>query len=192
MPATCCGASRWLLMVAAVTLTLVTGVDYVVKALAVRRDGRSRTTAGQRPSWSPALPAPYGGLDLVRGADQGQVRERLREVADEPPALRVVLLGEQADVVGQLEQPLASARGRRRAGRRARRPRPARTSRPGTGARRRRARRPRTGCGSAAAARRASGPPRRPRWCRASAGRRPAMKPTSESTSSEASTSSVS
>ena len=32
-------------MVAAVGLTLVTGVDYVVKALAVRRDGRSRTTA---------------------------------------------------------------------------------------------------------------------------------------------------
>ena len=32
-------------MVAAVGLTLVTGADYVVKALAVRRDGRSRTTA---------------------------------------------------------------------------------------------------------------------------------------------------
>ena len=30
-----------LLMVAAVTVTVVTGVDYVVKALAVRRDGRA-------------------------------------------------------------------------------------------------------------------------------------------------------
>ena len=32
-----------LAMVAAVTVTLVTGADYVVKALAVRRDGRSRS-----------------------------------------------------------------------------------------------------------------------------------------------------
>ncbi len=30
-----------LLMVAAVVVTLVTGADYVVKALAVRRDGRA-------------------------------------------------------------------------------------------------------------------------------------------------------
>ena len=35
------------------------------------------------------------------GADQRQVGERLREVADHPLARRVVLLGEQADVVGQ-------------------------------------------------------------------------------------------
>ncbi len=34
-----------LTMVAAVALTVVTGADYVVKALAVRRDGRSRTAA---------------------------------------------------------------------------------------------------------------------------------------------------
>jgi CDP-diacylglycerol--glycerol-3-phosphate 3-phosphatidyltransferase len=33
------------LMVAAVTVTLVTGVDYVVKALTVRRDGRARVTS---------------------------------------------------------------------------------------------------------------------------------------------------
>jgi CDP-diacylglycerol--glycerol-3-phosphate 3-phosphatidyltransferase len=33
-----------LLMAAAVTLTVVTGVDYVVKALAVRRDGRAEVT----------------------------------------------------------------------------------------------------------------------------------------------------
>jgi hypothetical protein len=32
-------------MAAAVALTVVTGVDYVVKALAVRRDGRADATA---------------------------------------------------------------------------------------------------------------------------------------------------
>jgi CDP-diacylglycerol--glycerol-3-phosphate 3-phosphatidyltransferase len=35
-----------LLMVAAVAVTLVTGVDYVVKALAVRRDGRAEVKPG--------------------------------------------------------------------------------------------------------------------------------------------------
>jgi phosphatidylglycerophosphate synthase len=35
-----------LLMAAAVTLTVVTGVDYVVKALAVRRQGRTSTVPG--------------------------------------------------------------------------------------------------------------------------------------------------
>jgi hypothetical protein len=35
-----------LLMVAAVTVTVVTGADYVVKALAVRREGRD--TVGTR------------------------------------------------------------------------------------------------------------------------------------------------
>jgi CDP-diacylglycerol--glycerol-3-phosphate 3-phosphatidyltransferase len=34
------------LMAAAVTVTVVTGLDYVVKALAVRRDGRARAEAG--------------------------------------------------------------------------------------------------------------------------------------------------
>jgi hypothetical protein len=33
-------------MVAAVTLTVVTGLDYVVKALAVRREGRSSVGTG--------------------------------------------------------------------------------------------------------------------------------------------------
>jgi len=38
--------------------------------------------------------------------DERDVRERLREVAHLPPALRVVLLGEQADVVANGEQAL--------------------------------------------------------------------------------------
>src|SRR5690348_13455070 len=40
------------------------------------------------------------------GVDQGDVRERLREVADQPAAADVVLLGEEADVVAQREQSL--------------------------------------------------------------------------------------
>jgi len=45
-------------------------------------------------------------LDHVRGADQGQVAERLREVSDQPLQLGVVLLGVEAQVVAQPEQPL--------------------------------------------------------------------------------------
>ena len=41
-----------------------------------------------------------------RGADQGQVRERLWEVARHPRAGDVVLLAEQADVVGESQQAL--------------------------------------------------------------------------------------
>ena len=127
-----------------------------------------------------------------RRLHQREVAEGLREVADHPPVHRVVLLGEQADVVDQ-RRPAGRRAGARRRGARPRRtPRPARTSRPGTGARRRRRRRRRSACGSAAAARRAGGPPRSRRWCRASGGRRPSTKPISGSTSSEASTSSVS
>ena len=47
---------------------------------------------------------------VVRGVDQRDVRERLREVADQPLASRVVLLGEQADVVAQREQPFEERR----------------------------------------------------------------------------------
>ena len=44
--------------------------------------------------------------EVVGGVDEGDVGERLRKVADLPPRARVVLLGEQADVVAQREQPL--------------------------------------------------------------------------------------
>jgi hypothetical protein len=42
--------------------------------------------------------------------DQCEVRERLREVAELPPGDRVVLLGEEADVVAEIEQPLEESR----------------------------------------------------------------------------------
>ena len=41
-----------------------------------------------------------------RRVDEREVRERLREVAELPARSRVVLLGEQADVVAEVEQPL--------------------------------------------------------------------------------------
>ena len=44
-----CGSSRehapWALMAAAVVVTVVTGIDYVVKALRVRKDGRAAADA---------------------------------------------------------------------------------------------------------------------------------------------------
>src|SRR5712691_200411 len=44
--------------------------------------------------------------EVMRGVDERDVRERLREVADLAAAARVVLLGQQADVVAQREDPL--------------------------------------------------------------------------------------
>ena len=74
--------------------------------------------------------APIGrrsvGVGQVHGGvDQRDVRERLREVADQAPAPRVVLLGEQADVVAQRQQPLEQRVARRRV-----RPLQARSCRP--------------------------------------------------------------
>ena len=45
-------------------------------------------------------------LEPHRRVDEADVRERLREVADEPAELRVVLLGEQAELVPEREQAL--------------------------------------------------------------------------------------
>src|SRR5688500_16749594 len=45
-------------------------------------------------------------VQVERGIHQRHVGERLREVADLPPQTGIVLLGEEADVVAQREQPL--------------------------------------------------------------------------------------
>ena len=77
--------------------------------------------------------------EVHRGVDQRDVGEGLGEVAEHAPPCRVVLLGEQADVVGE----------RRPGGRRARAPRPSAPA--GTGCRRarscRRGTRPRPAAG---------------------------------------------
>src|SRR5919201_5497043 len=44
--------------------------------------------------------------DDDRGVDEREMGQRLREVAEQTAGARVVLLGEQADVVAQIEQPL--------------------------------------------------------------------------------------
>lgn len=52
------------------------------------------------------LPWPPAITQDVRSIDQRQVRERLREVAHEPRPVRVVLLGEQVDIVRDRQQRL--------------------------------------------------------------------------------------
>src|SRR3546814_647506 len=47
-----------------------------------------------------------GGVEVVRGVDERDVREGLGEVAELVAAVRVVLLGEQADVVADRQQVL--------------------------------------------------------------------------------------
>ncbi len=128
------------LMVAAVTLTVVDrsglrhqGARGPSRGPLLGRHQLAVRAGGPRAAAVTAL----GPLELVGRADQGEVRERLREVADEALRPDVVLLGEQARRRWAAPAAAASARARRRAARRARRPRPARTSRPGTGARRR-------------------------------------------------------
>src|SRR3712207_708969 len=46
------------------------------------------------------------GGEVAGGVDQPDVGERLREVAELPPGERVVLLGQQADVVADRQQVL--------------------------------------------------------------------------------------
>ena len=111
---------------------------------------RARAPGGPPRSWF-ALP------EHQRGVDQREVGERLREVAELAAGDRVVLLGQQADVVAQAEQALEELA---RLGDAARMParRPARTCRPGRRPRpaaRRPPRRPRR-AGSAGRARRAA------------------------------------
>src|SRR3954452_24100792 len=45
-----------------------------------------------------------GRQDVDRRVDEGEVRERLREVAEEALRLRVVLLGEEAQVVPECDE----------------------------------------------------------------------------------------
>src|SRR5688572_23152969 len=47
-----------------------------------------------------------GGAEVQRGVDQRNVGEGLRKVAEETPGDRIVLLGKQADVVGEAEEAL--------------------------------------------------------------------------------------
>src|SRR4029079_9563380 len=47
----------------------------------------------------------------VRGLDDADVRERLREVSDEASTLGVVLLRDEADVVAEREQPIVKRDG---------------------------------------------------------------------------------
>src|SRR5574340_537355 len=47
-----------------------------------------------------------GGRDGVRRTDEAEMAERLREVAALPPASDVVLLGQQAQVVAQADEPV--------------------------------------------------------------------------------------
>ena len=49
--------------------------------------------------------------EVVRRVDERDVRERLREVADEALCLGIVLLGQQPDVVSQAKQSLEQLTG---------------------------------------------------------------------------------
>ena len=44
--------------------------------------------------------------EIMRGVDQRDVRQRLREIAGLAAGSRIVLLGQQAEIVGQTEEPL--------------------------------------------------------------------------------------
>src|SRR6267142_1408864 len=57
------------------------------------------------------LGGPAGPRKIARGVDQADVREGLREVADEPSRVRIVLLGQEADVVADVEEALEERAG---------------------------------------------------------------------------------
>ena len=90
---------------------------------AAREHDRPDRTAGERAPERHAarLPRGLGVGDRDGGVDQREVRERLREVAEEVAGARVDLLRVEPDVVREPDRARPSARSRRRAGQRARR-----------------------------------------------------------------------
>ena len=109
-----------------------------------------------------------------RRLDQGEVRERLREVAEVPAGAGVELLGVEAERRGDAEQALHQVAGALRSPRRSRAPTRARTSRSGSSPPCPTGRRPSRRCGSGARSRPRSGRRRSPRRSCADARRRPA------------------
>ena len=85
------------------------------RADASGRSGVSASLTDAEPSLTPRLSSRLGNRH--RRYDQREVAERLREVADLPPPRHVVLLGEQAEIVGQADQPLEQRRAPHRPGR---------------------------------------------------------------------------
>ena len=139
--------------------------------------GRSRCRSAPkaisrpRPGGRSAAPRLVGPGQVDGGVDQRDVARRpAGSCPASRPAARVVLLGQQADVVAQREQALEQPRAPRRAGRAGRRCRPARSCRRGMPPRRAAGRRRRVRCRSAGRSRRAPARARSPRPCRARAG----------------------
>ena len=56
-------------------------------------------------AFRPMLRGSVGPSQIMRGVDQSDMRERLRVVADLSPCPRIVLFGEQTDIVAQREEP---------------------------------------------------------------------------------------
>ena len=100
---------RWRPTAAALDLVVGGRAPWVPARLARgSRAGRPAVPTRPRRSWRSAS-EPSGEVmagQAVGGVDERDVREGLREVADEAPRHRVVLLGEEAEVVAQREQAL--------------------------------------------------------------------------------------
>ncbi len=80
----------------------------VTRAAGARDRGRSR--GAERPAAGPPFRTPLIGqpaafLQHVGAGDEGQMGERLREVAEHPLRNRVVLLRNQAEVVAEADEP---------------------------------------------------------------------------------------
>ena len=54
----------------------------------------------------PLTSSSFSATEIARREDEGEVAERLREVADLPAARDIVLLGQQAEIVAQADEPL--------------------------------------------------------------------------------------
>ena len=98
----------------------VPGVDRRPPPRRPARRRRRRARASSRPDAEAVLAGGAvhrragGAREVAGGVDQRHVGERLREVAEQAPGRRVVLLGEQADVVGQRRAAARTAPGPRR------------------------------------------------------------------------------
>src|SRR5207248_7027097 len=67
---------------------------------------RPRARNGPPDLFGPVLRRSVGAREIARGVDQRHVGEGLRKIPEEPSMRRIVLLGEQPDVVAERDEPL--------------------------------------------------------------------------------------
>src|SRR5579864_7098276 len=76
------------------------------RAIARPRCNRPAPTVSRLIARGAPLRGSFGAAQIEGGVDQGHMRESLREIAQLSPGCRIVLFGQEADIIAQREQAL--------------------------------------------------------------------------------------